>query len=106
MGFFTTRKFKSTQNKHKYAVVIAARNEEEVIGNLIDSINKQDYDKELISVFVVADNCTDNTALVAEKHGAICYTRSDSKNRTKGFALKYLFECIERDFGTQSFDGF
>ncbi len=106
VGFFTTRKFKSTQNKHKYAVVIAARNEEDVIGNLIDSINKQDYDKNLVTVFVVADNCTDNTALVAEKNGAICYKRSDNKNRTKGFALKYLFQCIERDFGTQSFDGF
>ena len=28
IGLFFTRKFKPTKNKHKYAVVVAARNEE------------------------------------------------------------------------------
>ena len=65
IGLFFTRKFPSAKQKHKYAVVIAARNEEKVIGNLLDSIAKQDYPKELITVFVVADNCTDKTAEVA-----------------------------------------
>ena len=65
IGLFFTRKFKPTKNKHKYAVVVAARNEEKVIGNLLDSIAKQDYPKELITTFVVADNCTDKTAEVA-----------------------------------------
>ena len=46
---------------HKYAVVIAARNEEKVIGNLLDSIKQQDYPSELVTTFVVADNCTDKT---------------------------------------------
>ncbi len=41
IGFFFTRKFKPAKNKHKYGIVIAARNEEKVIGNLLDSINKQ-----------------------------------------------------------------
>ena len=59
IGLFFTRKFKPAKNKHKYGILIAARNEEAVIGNLLDSINKQDYPKELIDVFVVADNCDD-----------------------------------------------
>ena len=67
IGFFFTRKFKPAKNKHKYGIVIAARNEEKVIGNLLDSINKQDYPKDLLTVFVVADNCTDNTAKVARE---------------------------------------
>ena len=46
---------------HRYAVLIAARNEEAVIGNLIESIKAQDYPEELVSVFVVADNCDDGT---------------------------------------------
>lgn len=51
IGLFFTRKFKPAKNKHKYGILIAARNEEAVIGNLLDSINKQDYPKELIDVF-------------------------------------------------------
>ena len=55
--------------------MVAARNEEKVIGNLLDSIAKQDYPKELITTFVVADNCTDKTAKIARKFGAVCYER-------------------------------
>ena len=60
---------------HKYAFIIAARNENAVIGNLIDSIKNQNYPSELIDVIVVADNCTDNTAEISRQHGAIVYER-------------------------------
>lgn len=106
LGFFCTRKFKPTENKHKYAIVIAARNEESVIGNLLDSIDHQDYPRELVTVFVVADNCTDSTAEVARSKGAICYERFDDEHRTKGFALQFLFENIRKDYGIDSFEGY
>ena len=106
IGTFFTRIFPKAKHNHKYGIVISARNEEKVIGNLLDSINKQDYPKNLITTFVVCDNCTDNTKAVALKHGAICYERHDLNNKTKGFALKYLFECIERDYKRDSFEGF
>lgn len=106
MGFFFTRKFKPAKNQHKYAVCIAARNEETVIGNLIDSIKCQDYPSELVTIFVVADNCTDSTAKLAREKGAVCYERFNDSERTKGFALKYLFENIEKDYGIESFEGY
>ena len=106
LGTFFTRIFPKAKKNHKYAIVIAARNEEKVIGNLIDSINKQDYPKDLITTFVVCDNCTDNTRIVSEKHGAICYERHDLNHKTKGFALKYLFECIEKDYKIDNFEGY
>ena len=106
IGLFFTRKFKPAKKQHKYAIVIAARNEEKVIGNLLDSIAKQDYPKELLTVFVVADNCTDKTAEVARRHGAICYERFDDEHRTKGFALQFLFERIGEDYGRESFEGY
>ena len=106
VGMFTTRKFKGSKNYHKYGIVIAARNEESVIGNLIDSIKKQDYPSDLITIFVVADNCTDKTADIVRKKGCICYERNDSDYRTKGYALEYLFDRIEEDYGRQSFEGF
>ena len=106
IGMFFTRKFKQAKKKHKYGIVIAARNEKYVIGNLIDSINKQDYPKELLTVFVVADNCTDDTAEIARKKGAICYERHDPDHRTKGYALEYLFNNIDKDYGIDSFEGY
>ena len=106
IGLFLTRKFKPAKNKHKYAILIAARNEKNVIGNLIDSINKQDYDMKLVTTFVVADNCTDNTAQIARSHGAICYERFDNEHRTKGYALEFLLDRIEEDYGRMSFEGY
>ena len=105
-GIFATRKFKRAKNNHKYAILIAARNESAVIGNLIDSINKQDYPSELIDIFVVADNCTDNTAKVASDMGAKVYERFDPDHRTKGYALQYLVKCIDRDIGVRSYEAY
>ena len=106
LSFFCTRKFKPAKNQHKYAVLIPARNEEMVIGNLLDSIKKQDYPQKLITVFVVADNCTDHTAQIARERGAICYERFNDAERTKGFALKFLLERIQEDYGIESFEGY
>lgn len=105
-GIVATRKFKKAKKDHKYAILIAARNEETVIGNLLDSIEQQDYNQDLITVFVVADNCTDDTARIARERGAICYERSDPDRRTKGFALQYLVERIRDDYGIDSFEGY
>ena len=106
VGMFFTRKFKEAKIKHKYGICIAARNEEKVIGNLLDSINKQDYPKDLYTIFVVADNCTDNTAGIARSKGAIVYERFDEEHKTKGYALQFLFKNIEKDYKTNSFEGF
>ena len=106
LGVFFTRKFKPAKNFHKYAILIPARNESTVIGNLIDSIHYQDYPQDMLTVFVIADNCTDNTAEIARQKGAICYERQNDKERTKGFALRYLFEQIEKDYGIESFEGY
>lgn len=105
-GIFATRKFPKANNYHKYAVLIAARNEETVIGNLIDSIKDQDYPGDCVSIFVVADNCTDSTAAIARENGAVCYERFDSEHRTKGFALQFLVRQIARDYGIEAFEGY
>ncbi|MDP4181475.1 MAG: glycosyltransferase family 2 protein [Bacillota bacterium] len=75
----------------KFALVIAAHNEELVIAHIIDSLQKQNYPKELYDIFVVADNCTDNTAQIASAHGAIVYNRVNQKEKGKGFALEWMF---------------
>lgn len=90
--------------KHKYAVLIAARNEEKVIGHLIESIKEQTYGNENVTIFVVADNCTDRTAFIAGDLGAVVYERFNKTNVGKGYALEYLLEKMEADFPL--FDGY
>lgn len=90
----------------KYAILISAKDEENVIGKLIESILAQDYPKELFRIFVVADNCSDRTAETARQAGATVYERFSQKKRGKGYALRFLFKQIDRDFGIDSFDGY
>ncbi len=106
ISLLKTKKFAPAKKYHKYAILIAARNEEKVIGNLIDSINNQDYPSEYITTIVVADNCTDNTAKICREHGAVCYERFDDAHRTKGYALQFLFEKIREDFGIESYEAY
>lgn len=54
---------------HRFAILICARNEEAVIADLIQSIRNQTYDQSLMTVFVMADNCTDATAEIAGAKG-------------------------------------
>ena len=90
--------------KHKFMAIIPAHNEETVIGNLVESLKAQTYDKELYDIFVIADNCTDNTAEIAEEAGAIVYKRFDEKNKTKGHALKwFLNQKIEENADYDAF---
>ncbi|MCL2628538.1 MAG: glycosyltransferase [Oscillospiraceae bacterium] len=98
--------YPETNKLGRYAIVIAARNEEAVIGNLIDSIHAQDYNPSLLTTFVVADNCTDNTARVCRDKGAVVYERFNKEKARKGYALEFLFENIKADYGIEAFDGY
>lgn len=90
---------------HNYAVLISARNEEAVLGHLLQSLRRQDYPEEYMTIFVVADNCSDTTAQVARQHGAVVYERFDHNHVGKGYALNYLLRQISRDYGPV-FDGY
>ena len=92
--------------KHRFAVLVCARNEEAVIAGLINSIHRQTYDRNLIRIFVMADNCTDNTASAARNAGATVYKRNNPNLVGKGYALEALLKNIERDYPRNYFDGF
>ncbi len=89
---------------HKFMAIIPAHNEESVIANLIESLKAQDYDKDLLDIYVIADNCTDRTKEIAEKHGAIVYERIDDVGKTKGHALQwFLLKKIEENADYDAF---
>ena len=105
IGLFAKKKYPKTDTKLKYGIIISARNEDKVIGNLIKSIQKNDYPQDKLQIFVVAHNCTDNTAKIARENGAEVFEYNNENEKTKGYALKYLFEQINNKY-KNSFDGF
>ena len=82
-------RYPETDQTKRYAVIIAARNEQLVLPELLKSIAGQTYPTELIDTYVVADNCTDNTAGVARELGAIVYERQNKEKVGKGYALQF-----------------
>ena len=77
---------------HRFMAIIPAHNEEAVVGNLIESLKNQTYNKDLYDIYVIADNCTDNTAKIAKEAGAIVYERFDETKKTKGYALNWFLQ--------------
>lgn len=100
------KSFPDTKRTNHYAILIAARNESVVIAHLIDSIHNQSYPQELIDTYVVADNCTDDTAKIAKEMGAIVYERFSEKHVGKGFALKLALRNIFSSKGQEYYDGY
>ena len=90
----------------RFAVLISARNEQAVIGNLIDSIKRQTYDGALITAFVCADNCTDETARIAREHGAVVFERVNCEQVGKGYALNFLLGRIDAAYPGRPFDAY
>ena len=98
IALFKKRQHLAAAIPHRFAVLIAARNEEAVIGDLLDSLHAQDYDMSLVTVFVIADNCTDRTAAIASEKGAVVYTRQNKQAVGKGYALEALLAHIQSDY--------
>ena len=84
------KQIKEHAPKTRFAVLIAARNEEKVITNLIDSLKNQNYPKDMYTIYVIANNCTDNTAGVAKKAGAKLLP-CEGVVKTKGDVLKQTY---------------
>lgn len=88
-----------------YAIMICGRNESSVIGDLIHSIQSQTYPAELLDIFIMADNCTDNTAEICRQMGAHVYTRTNDRLIGKGYALTELRRHMNEDY-PEGFDGY
>lgn len=106
IGVFKRKTYPKAERPLKYGIVIAARNEEAVIGPLLDSIRTNGYPREKLAVFVVAHNCTDRTAQTARTRGASVYEYDNPAQRTAGYAYRYVFDRINAEWGDAGFDGF
>ncbi len=93
-GFYHKRKPQLRKPATRFAVLVPAHNEGHVISDVLDSLAAQEYPHALYDVYVVADNCTDDTAAVAREHGAIVCEREDTALTGKGHAIGWLLSRI------------
>ncbi len=98
--FLRSKKYPAAKVKHTFAVIICAHNEGGVIGATVRNLTLQKYPADKYRIFVVADNCNDNTAEVARQAGAIVYERNDpdAKRRGAAYALQYGIANILQEF--------
>ena len=84
----------TTGKRRKFAILVPAHNEEEVIERTLSSLVRIEYPRELFDVIVIADNCTDRTAAISRSMGANkVFERFDRVLIGKGHALKW---CLDR----------
>jgi cellulose synthase/poly-beta-1,6-N-acetylglucosamine synthase-like glycosyltransferase len=92
-----TRRLPETSAAHTFAILIPAHNEETAIPATLRACAALDYPADKFKTYVVADNCTDQTAAVAAAAGAAVLERHDEQRRGKGPALAWALERILPD---------
>ncbi len=91
------QKEKSYNDKpNKFAILIAARNEEKVISGLLESLKEQNYPNEYYDIYLTADNCSDSTATIARSYNATVFERTNKIKVGKGYVLNYMLKNIAK----------
>ncbi|NTU78078.1 MAG: glycosyltransferase family 2 protein [Chloroflexales bacterium] len=78
----------------RFAIMVPAHNEEQLLPKLLLNLHQLDYPRELYTVHVVADNCTDRTAELGRQSGAVVHERFNTDLRGKGYALDWLLQRL------------
>lgn len=84
--------YKKATEKRKISLIIPARNESKIIGDLFDSILKQDYDKAYFDVNVIVKEENDPTVQLAQAIGANVFIVPEQT--CKGAALDGYFKSL------------
>ncbi len=77
-----------------YVIVVPAHNEAAGLGDTLEGLERLNYPRRRWRAVVVADNCTDETAAIAHRHGAGVIVRTDTERRGKGHALEFAFQQL------------
>ncbi|MDR3255440.1 MAG: glycosyltransferase [Synergistaceae bacterium] len=93
-GYLNQRDIPPAAKYRRFAVLVPAHNEAAVLAPLLESLKGQNYPINCYRVFVSCDNCTDNTAKVAEKFGAEALIRSDTTKNGKTWNVRWALTRI------------
>src|SRR5690242_20568119 len=66
----SSRRKNDQANTATFAILVPAHNEELLIGKTLSSLATLEYPTDRYAVHVIADNCTDRTAEIAQAAGA------------------------------------
>lgn len=102
LGFGKRITFKKAKYNHKFAILIPARNESQVIGDLLCALKSQTYPQEKFETFVIVKDSKDKTIEICEKFGYNCLVVPDQK--CKGDALDSVIKHIYKN--NLKFDAF
>ena len=91
-GFKKNKSRPKQAPKNSFAVLVAAHNEEKVVGALLENLKAMDYPKELYDIFVICDNCSDQTAEIVRQHGVYACERFNTEKKGKGFAIEWMLK--------------
>ncbi|WP_400162503.1 glycosyltransferase family 2 protein [Brevibacillus sp. TJ4] len=94
VGYYRKKETKKHPAQKSFAILIAAHNEEAVVGALLENLKKLDYPQELYDTFVICDNCTDRTAEIVMAHQVRAMQRFDPVKRGKGHAIEWMLEQL------------
>ena len=78
----------------RFAILVPAHNEERLLPVLLLNLGRLAYPRELFTIHVVADNCTDGTAALGRQGGAVVHERFNTEQRGKGYALDWLLQRL------------
>ncbi|WP_459129807.1 glycosyltransferase family 2 protein [Guggenheimella bovis] len=87
------KKLEDADKINKFAILIAARNEEPVIHTLIETLKEQNYPKDKYDIIVIPNNCTDDTKGASERAGARIYECKDPV-KSKGEVLHQVIRDL------------
>lgn len=91
-GMYKKKNKEQYEPNKSFAVLVAAHNEEEVVGALMENLKHLNYPKELYDVFVICDNCTDRTVEIVRSHGMNACVRTNPNLRGKGYAIEWMLK--------------
>lgn len=92
--FFLPRKtFAPAAPTTRFALLIPARNEAQVIGGIIENLKLQHYPDDKYDIIVIPNNCTDDTEAAARSAGARILHCMGTV-RTKGDVLHDIFDQL------------
>ena len=78
----------------RLAVLVPAHNESALVARCVRSLLAQRYPRDRFRVVVIADNCTDDTKVVAARAGADVLVRDEPTARGKGRALRWAMDRL------------
>lgn len=102
------RDYEIIEDKTKFLILVAAHNEEKVIGSTIDNLRKIQYRDDLYDIYVVNDNSTDRTGAICEEKGMKYVNTSEQLFPREGVGkpagLQYALRHLGFDKLTEKYD--